>query len=115
MRAVCLGTTTLDVACGIELQEFDWSGPPEVPFKTGRRQGYRSTETEGSVLTRTVTLDCIDGCECVVDADCDVSRVCTRDSCSSGNCENTPDDTIKPEQVDDDCRVRTVRLSACES
>jgi len=107
MRPICLGTITGDTSCGLRFQSFAGeldSNEPEIFFQPGEQLNYQSVTDIGEVRTKQVTLNCTSGCECIASADCDDGKVCTRDNCNRGNCENTADDTIQPDQVANDCR-----------
>ena len=75
-------------------------GSDDIPFKNASTS-YTSSDGR---FTESVTLRCINGCDCIDEARCDDGRECTRDSCEGGNCVNTPDDSLVPEQVQGDCR-----------
>ena len=107
VRPLCLGTETGSEACGLGFQAHDDrldGNEPDIRLEDGEYLDYRVVSDTGEIRTKRVALRCLRGCECVRDADCDDGRPCTRDSCNRGLCESVADDSIRPEQVPDDCR-----------
>jgi|GEM_PF-6606938 hypothetical protein len=100
---VCAGRETETIECGLGFLTpcFD---ELSIPFKKGTQVACDKDGDLGSSRTE-VTMVCTSGCECKDKSQCDDGKECTKDECIGGNCKNTADDTITPEQVDRDCRT----------
>lgn len=120
---VCDGPISYSTSCGNGYQGIHVTRAPNVNLIDGSTQTYSFTNDYGKTEQRIVDLKCTSGCECNQASDCDDGKECTRDECNAGNCKNTPDDSIKPEQVIDDCRycengevvsTRETAINECE-
>ncbi len=111
LSPVCLGGESRESECGLGYWDIHSLDAP-IPLKDG---SYQESRSETEVIT--AFLQCVQGCECTTDSDCDDGRECTEDSCVGGECRYEPDDSLIPEQVTSDCRYcdnGVTRSGACQ-